>query len=162
MSDFYTEQLVRRKTPLTSLLLVSVCGAFTIISVLLMFFIPFGLLITAALGVLTYFVHRSVNLEFEYLYVNGDLDIDKIMAKTKRKRAFSCNIRDLELIAPQGAAELRPFANLKAKDFSSNCPDHKKYEMILVSEGTKQRIIFEPNETILDGIRMIAPRKVMM
>ncbi|RGS80473.1 DUF6106 family protein [Coprococcus sp. AF21-14LB] len=162
MSDFYTEQLIRRKTPITSILLVSVCGAFTIISVLSMLILPFGLLITAALGALTYFVHRSVNLEFEYLYVNGDLDIDKIMAKTKRKKVFSCNMRDLEVIAPQGAPELRPFANLKAKDFSSNCPDHKKYEMILVSEGEKHRIIFEPNKTILDGIRMIAPRKVIM
>ena len=66
------------------------------------------------------------------------------------------------MIAPQGAPELRPFANLKAKDFSSNCQDHKKYEMILVSEGEKHRVIFEPNKTILDGIRMIAPRKVIM
>lgn len=162
MNDFYTEQLVRRKTPLASVLLVSLCAALTIASVIAVIMIPFGIIVPVIFGGLTYFVHRSVNLEYEYLYVNGDLDIDKIMARTKRKRVFSCNMRDLEMIAPAGSAELMSFQNIKPKDFSSNIPDHKKYEMILITSGEKHRIIFEPNQTILDGVRMLAPRKIIM
>ena len=162
MNDFYTEQLVKKRTTGASIVIKSVMIALTIVSFLAMVLIPFGMILPVLLIAADIFVFRGQNLEFEYLYVNGDLDIDKIMAKTKRKKVFSCNMRDLEVIAPQGAPELRPFANLKAKDFSSNCQDHKKYEMILVSEGEKHRVIFEPNKTILDGIRMIAPRKVIM
>lgn len=162
MNDFYTEYLVRRKTPLASILLVSLCAALTLISFFAIIVMPFGVIVPAVLGCVTYFVHRSVNLEYEYLYVNGDLDVDKIMAKTKRKRVFTCNMRDLEILAPAGSAELMSFQNVKPKDYSSNIPGHKKYEMILITAGEKHRIIFEPNQTILDGVRMIAPRKVIM
>ena len=44
------------------------------------------------------FLFRRLDLEYEYLYVNGDLDIDKIMGKQKRKRVFSMNVNDLELL----------------------------------------------------------------
>ena len=162
MSDFYTEQLIRRKTPITSILLVSVCGAFTIISVLSMLILPFGLLITAALGALTYFVHRSVNLEFEYLYVNGDLDIDKIMGKAKRKRVFSASIGELEVLAPSDSEEVKRMKVDKTLNFSSFVAGSKTYDLIVQQNGQKIKVIFEPNDTILNGYKMLAPRKVVI
>lgn len=161
MNDFYTEQLLKRKTPVMGMVLVGVCAALTILSCLLIVMLPLGILAPVAFGFITYLVYQRVNLEFEYLYVNGDLDIDKIMARTKRKKAFSCNIRDVEIVAPAGSPELRPFANVKAKDYSSNLPDHKVYELILIEGGEKTRVLFEPNDTILEGMRVLAPRKII-
>lgn len=31
---------------------------------------------------------RNLNVEYEYVFVNGDLDIDKIMNKARRKGCF--------------------------------------------------------------------------
>ena len=42
-----------------------------------------------ALGVACYFVIPKTDLEYEYLFVNGELDIDMIMSKSKRKRVKS-------------------------------------------------------------------------
>ena len=150
MSDFYTEQLVERKAPaVTSILKVIMIGI-TAVSFVFTLLIPFAIIVPIIL----------VCVEYEYLFVNGNLDIDKIIAKSRRKRVFEMEITDLELIAPAGSPEVRQFQGLKAQNFSSCTPEGRKYEMIVVKNGEKRRIVFEPNEKILDGMRMYAPRKV--
>ncbi len=47
---------------------------------------PLALIIAVALGIACYFVIPKTDVEYEYLFVNGDLDIDMIMSKTKRKK----------------------------------------------------------------------------
>jgi hypothetical protein len=45
-------------------------------------------------------VATSRNVEYEYIVTNGDLDIDMIVAKRKRKRIFSANCKEFEIVAP--------------------------------------------------------------
>lgn len=161
MGDYYTEQLVKRKTPVSAYIIMGALALMTALAVLAMLMFPFGMLIVVAAGLVDYFVFRSLNVEYEYLYVNGNLDIDKIMSKSKRKKVFEMSVSDMELIAPKGAAQLQSFQNIKASDFSSLMPDARLYEMIVVKNGTKQRIVFEPDDVILEGMRMLAPRKVI-
>ncbi|XCP83429.1 DUF6106 family protein [Roseburia hominis] len=161
MGDYYTEQLVKRKTPASAYVIMGGLALMTTIAVLAMLLFPFGILIVVIAGVIDYFVFRGLNVEYEYLYVNGNLDIDKIMSKSKRKRIFEMAINDMELIAPKGAAQLHGFQNIKATDFSSGMSDARLYEMIVVKSGAKQRIVFEPDDVILEGMRMLAPRKVI-
>lgn len=160
MSDFYTEQLVKRKA--TSADMAKRVGliVLTVASVAAIFLVPFGILAPVIMIVLDIFLFKRFNVEYEYLYVNGDLDIDKIMSKEKRKKIFSMHISELEVLAPTGDPELRPFQNVKAVNYSSLEPNHKTYEMVIVQNGQKSRIIFEPNATIVEGMRMLAPRKV--
>ena len=61
---------------------------------------PLALIVFVGLIVLCYFKLPSFDLEFEYLYVNGELDVDKIMSKTKRKRVARIDMDKVELIAP--------------------------------------------------------------
>ena len=53
-----------------------------------------------ALGVACYFVIPKTDLEYEYLFVNGELDIDMIMSKSKRKRVKSLQLAEADLVAP--------------------------------------------------------------
>ena len=118
MSDFYTEQLVKKQTI------------------------------------------RRLDVEYEYLYVNGDLDIDKIMHKAKRKRVFSTNISNMELLAPEGAEELNQYRNAHVADYSSGMAGAKKYVLVVAENGQITKLVFEPNETIIEGMFLMAPRKV--
>ncbi len=161
MSDYYTEQLVKRKAPASAMLIKILLILVTVLSVVAVMMIPFGIIITALLICLDVYLFHNMDLEYEYLYVNGNLDIDKIMAKTRRKRIFSMELSEMEVIAPAGAPELRPYQGIKAKNFGSGNPNAKVYEMIIAQKGDKQKIAFEPNETILEGMRMMAPRKVV-
>lgn len=160
MSDFYTEQLVKRKTPTTDRMLQILLILVTIASAGAVFIMPFLLLIPVVLVIVDILVFRSMDVEYEYLYVNGNLQIDKIMSKSHRKTILEIEINDLEVLAPEGAAELRPYQGLKAKNYGSRCADTGIYEMIYIHGGTKKRIIFEPNSVIVDGMKMLAPRKV--
>ena len=46
-------------------------------------------------------------------------------------------------------------------DFTSGEEGRSVYEMIVLKNGEKKKIMFEPNDTIVDGMRMYAPRKVV-
>ena len=160
MSDFYTEQLVKRKTPTTSRMLQILLILITIGSAGAFFIMPFLILIPVVLVIVDIIIFRSMNVEYEYLYVNGTLQIDKIMAKSRRKTILEMNVNDLEVLAPQATAELRPYQGIKAKNYGSRCAESGIYEMIYVQSGVKKRIIFEPNSVIINGMKMLAPRKV--
>ena len=161
MNDFYTEQLVKRKTPMSEKFVVVILGILTVLSVVLVLAMPILLFVPVVLAVLTYFANLRTDLEFEYLYVNGELDIDKIMAKTKRKKGFSAKISDLEVMAPQGSEVLHAYQNIKTFDYSSMTDKNRKFEAVFVKDGVKTKIIFEPNQTILDGIRMRKMGKII-
>nr|WP_317282425.1 DUF6106 family protein [uncultured Sellimonas sp.] len=161
MSDYYTEQLVKKKTTGKDLAIKAVLIFFTAVSVFILLLMPFLLIVPVIMIAVDYFVFRRLDLEYEYLYVNGDLDIDKIMAKQKRKRVFSMNVSELEILAPQGAGELNQYNNAKVMDFSSHMPDAKCYVMVVSNNGQLAKVIFEPEKEILEGMKMLAPRKVI-
>jgi len=162
MNEFYTEQLIKQKT--TSITLIKKMAAVSLS--VLMFLVTIKISIAAfplflATLALTIFLWRRFNLEFEYLYYNGDLDIDKIMGMQKRKRVFSANVKTIEVLAPSGSFELQQYQNLKRYDCSTNS-GNKTYEMVIPHKGQKVRVMFEPNEKILHELRMWEPRKIIL
>ena len=103
MNDFYTEQLVKRRT--TGKVMFAKAGLIilTLLSLILLLKTPFAFILTAALIAADIFLFRNMDLEYEYLFVNGELDVDKIIARSKRKKVFSTNLEELELLAPTGS-----------------------------------------------------------
>ena len=161
MGDYYTEQLVAKRASGADAVIKAVLILVTVLSCALFLLIPFAIIVPVIMICIDVFVFRNLNVEYEYLYVNGNLDIDKIMAKSRRKRIFSMEMTDLEVIAPAGAPELGQYHGLKAQNYGSGVPGAPVYEMIIVQKGEKRKISFEPNDVILDGMRMLAPRKVV-
>ena len=90
MSDAYVECLVKAKTSLLGKFFRVLLTTLTVILVLAIFVLPplmmFALIGAILCGVGAYFVNLFTNLEYEYLYLDKELVVDKIMAKTKRKR----------------------------------------------------------------------------
>ena len=161
MGDNYTEQLVRQnatsQTKVKRLALVAVLS----VMVTATFAIPMLFTLTFAYAIFLGCIWKRFNLEYEYIYYNGDIDIDVIKGMIKRKRLFSVNVKTLEVLAPTGSIELQQYKNVKTYDCSSNT-GNKTYEMVFVKSEKTVKVIFEPNETILNGMRMFAPRKVFL
>ena len=80
MSDLYSELLVKKERTAKDRLVKGSIIALIVLLVLAGLFIMPPLLIAAiVLGVCAYlFIFPGTDLEFEYLFVNGELDIDKI------------------------------------------------------------------------------------
>lgn len=162
MSDFYTEQLIKRVSPAGTKLLKLLLILVTVLLAAVVLMFPLALIALVVWVIAEIFIFRSLDLEYEYLFVNGSLDVDKIMSRAKRKHVFEMNVNELEVLAPAGAPELRQYQNLKTTDFTSRTGTEKVYEMIIIKNGAKKRIVFEPNEVILEGMKMMAPRKVFL
>ena len=112
-----------------------------------------------------YFLFRRNFVEYEYIFTNGDIDIDKITGKSRRKRQLSFNCSNIEMMAVLGDEKYRHnFEHgdfQKKQDFSSGVAGRKRYFAIVnAKEKGRQLIVFEPNEQMLEAIKHAAPRKV--
>ena len=102
MSDLYLEELVERRRTGTDQALRYALMAVTAIGVVLSL-LTWNLIIIAvsiAICVADIFIFPRFQTEWEYQYVNGELDVDRILNKAKRKRMASYDITKAELIAP--------------------------------------------------------------
>ena len=113
MSDLYLEELVKRRKTGTDQALRYVLMALTAIGVVLSL-LTWNLIIIAvsiAICVADIFIFPRFQTEWEYQYVNGELDVDRIINKAKRKRMASYDISKAELIAPAASHRLDYYNN---------------------------------------------------
>lgn len=160
MNEFLIEQLVKRNQTIATTLKKAGLIAVTVLSAFLTLAIPILTVVTVILIFVDSFLFKRMNVEYEYVYFNGDLDIDKIMNMQSRKKQFSTNIKEMEVIAPSGSPELHSYQRLKTLDFSTLNPEDKVYEMVTSFKGETVRVLFNPNEKILNEMKNMAPRKV--
>lgn len=162
MRDFMTEQLVKRKTTATDIMIKVALIMLTVLSLLLFFAHTIFTVLFMVLVFVDYFVFRRLDVEYEYTYFDGTLDIAKIMSKQSRKELFSTNIKeDMEMIAPTGNHDVERYEVAKTLDYSTKNPGNKTYTMVTSYKGQKVKMIFEPNEKMLNSMRDVAPRKVI-
>lgn len=168
MSDLYTEVLVKKeptaKDKIIKGVLIFFTVAFAVIGIMMNPLILLGALI---FGIVDYIFIPKLSVEFEYLYVNGELDIDRIYSQSRRKRAASYDMAGMEIMAPYHSHQLDSYKNnqnIKKADYSSGVEGqgHKLYAFVISKDNTMQMVIFEPNETLIKDIRNRAPRKVFM
>lgn len=163
MNESYVECLVARrpsggmKALKVLLIVVTVIG-------ILGGMIAFPLLIVAvAAAVGAYFASLYSSLEYEYLYVDKEISVDKILNKSKRKKAEKFELDRMEIFAPVNSWHLDNYKNrqFKTTDYSSGVagqPD-RRYAMIYNGE---RKILFEPNQEMVKAMQAVAPRKVFL
>ena len=151
MGDFYTEQLVKKKTDGKDIAMKILLIVLTVISFFIAFLMPLLIL-----------VPRRMDVEYEYIYINGDLDIDKVMHKERRKHMLSVNVKDMELLAPEGAFQLQSYKTGKIYDYSSGITSApNRYVLVFTRAGETAKILIEPNSDLVEGFFLMAPRKVI-
>lgn len=162
-SDTYVECLVKAKQSSLSKFFSVLVISFTVLIGLasIVFAIPLGLIIAVITGVGAYFLNMYTNLEYEYLYLDRELVVDKIMAKSTRKRVVTYSVDRMEVLAPVKSYHLDAFSNrnVKTKDYSigeEQKPD-RRYAMFYEG-GVK--VILSPSEEMVKAIKNVAPRKV--
>ena len=166
MGDLYSELLVKKdKTAKDSLLKYGLI-VLTVLAVFAGLIItPLALIIAVALGIACYFVIPKTDVEYEYLFINGDFDIDMIMSKTKRKKVKSFKLSESDLAAPLNSHRMDYYngnQNMKVLDFSSGNPEHKRFGVITRLDGNLCKIILEPDEALAQAMKNSAPSKVFL
>lgn len=161
MNEAYYEIMVAKKTSPMVKVAQIVTAIMCVFFVFVMFIgVIWGIVLAVAFGVASYFISLYGSVEYEYLYVDKELQIDCILAKSKRKRRETLDLNELVILAPVRSHELDRYrkGNYKKADYSSGetANEQKKY-MLIVND---KQIIFEPTEELVKTIHMFAPRKV--
>lgn len=162
MSDTYVECLVKAKPSAMGKFLKVLLIVLTVIFALgTLVFGPIPLFLALLTGAGAYFVNLNTDLEYEYLYLDKELTVDKIMAKTKRKRVAAYSVDRIEILAPIKSYHLDNYRNrnVKEKDYSigEELKPDQRYAMYY--EGG-ERILLSPSEELIKALKYVAPRKV--
>jgi len=166
--DTFMEKLVTRKKTLTDHLITIGAVVGSALLILLALSIPIliqlglSIVLAAAAAYLGYRVITSRNIEYEYIVTNGDLDIDMIVSKRKRKRIFSANCKEFDIVSPVKSSHFdQSVQSIKnGIDASSSIDSPDAYFITLNYNGERTLVIFEPTEKMLNNFRLYIPRKV--
>jgi hypothetical protein len=161
MNDFYSEHLVKKRTEAKDVLVKIVMIVLTLFCILFHRAIPLGIVVSALLIAADVFIFRMLDIEYEYMYINGEMDIDMVIHKARRKRMCTVSLKDAELVAPSNCPEMLVHKKVPALDYSSKRPDAETYEILVNASGVRKRIIFEPKQAVVEDMWMRAPRKVI-
>ncbi len=162
MSDAYHECMVAGKTPgymiflKFFLILMIVFTGFLGLTIM-----PLMIFVAAGLGVGLYFVILHSDIEYEYLYLDKEITVDKVMHKSRRKRIGVYSVDKIEIMAPMNSWHLDSYKNrtFKIVDLSSGIIDQPDRRYTFYYDGTEQ-VIIEPDDTFVKMVRNIAPRKI--
>ena len=166
MGDLYSEYLVKKKPTVLDAVIKYGLIILTVLAALAGLFVsPVILVLAVIFGVVSYLVIPKTDIEYEYLFVNGELDIDMVMAKTKRKKVNTFDLREADLIAPVNSQRMAYYNNnskLKILDYSSGDESHRRFAVIIRADGDTCKVILEPDDTMAQAIKNSAPSKVFL
>ncbi len=164
MGDVFKEQIViKEPTSKDTLQRVGLVILVILITLASLMFIPgFAMFVVAAAVFGAYYFMSMLKCEYEYIYTNGELDIDVIYNRTRRKRLFSGNVKSFDVCAhvndKMHENDFRSAA--ETKDYSSGKVKDNTYAFLATFKGKKIKIIFEPNEVIVQSLaQMMTTRK---
>ncbi len=130
-----------------------------------LFLIPAALLAALVLGIASYFVIQNTDLEYEYTLIEKSLDIDKIMAKTRRKRLKSYDLNDADLIAPISSHRMDYYnsnSKLRTIDYTSGTPEGTVYAVIIKDGNETAKVLIEPDEVMAQMMNRAMPGKCFL
>jgi hypothetical protein len=163
MNESYKELLVKRDKGVKENLIRIVCVIPTVLAALLTLLTAnvIVFIILVALGVLDYFVFQWTDIEYEYLYLDKEITIDKIMAKTRRKKAATIDVNKVEIIAPASSHQLDSYRNrnCKTSDLSAGKDLGGMKQFWVYCEGS-QKYILNLDAEFAGALKSVAPRKV--
>lgn len=168
MNDIFHEQLVIRKkssSERAKQILMIIGG---IIIGLITFFIPvINTMAPVLLALLIWgavYLSKNYNIEYEYAVTNYYLDIDKIIAQRKRSRIVSLDIRKIDYFISSKeeslySAQKNDKSIVQSFDCTSNSGEQNVYAIIANVDGKKTRVLFEPNEEIIESVKKFLQKK---
>ena len=164
MNERYCECLVARRTDGKNKLFVFLSGFLAVMCiVLLLLSASLFLFIPAILFcVVTWYTYQLTKVEFEYLFLDHDLTVDRILNKARRKQMWTGSVRDIECLAPADSDAVRAYSHKKrtAYDFSTAQEKDRHYKLFVKRGAGLDELCLTPNEELLEILRMELPAYV--
>lgn len=163
MTESYKELMVKKEKGMKEMAMRTACvtltvlaGLLTILTINFMMFI-----VLVAFGVLTYFVFQWTDIEYEYLYLDKEITVDKVMAQARRKRVVVIDVNKIEVMAPENSEQLAYYKNrqVQTTDLSAghDLPGQQLYAVYY--EGSR-KFFMNLDDDFVNTVKLVAPRRV--
>jgi hypothetical protein len=131
-----------------------------VILILISFSIPalqsFGTFLFAGIIYGTYILFRNQNEEYEYIYTNGEIDIDVIRGKSVRKRKLTIKPSNVEILAKTTGGLYESYKKnpqiQKKLDFSDGNLQNA-YFIVVNANSLKQLVVFSPSDRLIEALK---------
>ncbi len=127
------------------------------------FVLSLGPLAIAGVWYGVYHISNSKSVEYEYILINNNLDIDKIMAKKTRKRLISVDIKNATLMAKVDdkilSTEQFP-PRTKIYNYSPLNKNMDTYFIDCMADGERCIVLFQPTAKMVDALWKFNPKAV--
>ena len=166
--DSYCEYIVKKKNggkelAIQALIVVAALAVFALFMVLGAVIPNFSMITTLlAFGALYggYRLITNMNVEYEYIVTNGEMDIDKIIAKRSRKRLLTVNARTFERFGPFKEAD-HASENSANRVYACSTPNDPGCYYAVLNHQTMGHIllVFTPNDNVLNNLKTYIPKQ---
>lgn len=162
--DVFVEQLIRRERPggETLFKLGAIVGGLLLIGIAFLFAKNFFPVCFAVVIILEFFAFVYTVKEFEYSFINGDIDIDMIQGKRKRKTVFSVSCKEIQALASCDGMDgtlSGEFTRTVDASISKKHAD-RWYFITERQDGSRELVFFSPNERMLDAFKDYLGKKM--
>lgn len=170
LQSCYAEYLVHRKNTVSGMILK--CLMISVLIISLLGFLGFlggsgstvsiiSFIIMVVDVVLMIYIFPRFKVDWEYVFVDGQLDFDQILGGNARKNKDRIDFEKMEVVAPTGSYHLDNFKHVQMKtlDYSS-LTGNNTYTIICHKGNEIIRILFEPDANMVSTMKQKSPRKV--
>lgn len=161
MSDTYVECLVAAGKSKTAKTVAIGLLVMTVFFAIAMLWIAPALLLAIVTAVAGWIVFANSSVEYEYLYLDKEITVDRIVAQSRRKRVATYSVDRIEVFAPINSWHLDNFKNrdVKIADYSAEEKQEPDERYVMYYEGGA-KIILSPSAEFVKALMNVAPRKV--
>ncbi len=172
--DTFIEYMVKRKRTGTDLLKIfgTIIGAVVLCIILgflvtitpqMLFLLWFALAVAVWYGV--YIIVSRQNIEYEYTFTNGELDIDAIYSKRRRVHLLTVRAKEFTICAPAYDERFKEqYLNVSGIKHYYKTVSRMDSEAVYFADfllnGDKVRLFFEPSGKMIEAIKRFNMRNV--
>ncbi len=121
--------------------------------------IPFvGLVLAAVTGYGTYYIVSNMYVEYEYTFTNGELEVDKIIAKKKRKSMLEVSVGKFKDFGRYDDDTPEETDDMTVVFATSNIASEEWYADFDHDAYGSTRLVFCPNDNMLENMSKNLPR----
>ena len=110
-------------------------------------------------GAGAYFSSMFTDVEYEYLYLEKELSIDKVFNKERRKHVETLSIDKAQVFAPEKSSKLDNYGKMDGKVTDYSCAEENNglKKFVMYYEGNR-KILFSLDEEMIKLFKNKCPR----
>lgn len=118
--------------------------------------------IAVVLAILVWYLGTREQLDFDYSYTNGTIDIARVFSKSSRKNYLSFDMSEVQLVTPADSDKAKAYSGrgLKKYDCTSRSQDAKVYMVVFrnkkSSNNSEEIVLMELEDDFLSAMKQAA------